>query len=85
MSMDNSASVRHARNSISGSAVGAFDEKKLPFIQDGETSPDIETGEVSPAYDDNGPVEFEEKKDLKYAGSQSVVKDCFADCTQDVD
>ncbi|GAB7348191.1 hypothetical protein MBLNU459_g6195t1 [Dothideomycetes sp. NU459] len=65
MSVDNSASVRHARNSISGSAVGAFDEKKLPFTQDAETAADVEAGEVVPVYDNNGPVEFEEKKDLK--------------------
>lgn len=63
----NNESVRHARNSISGASIGAFDnEKKLPFTEGAEKgAADVEVGEFSPAYDNEGPVEFEEKKDLK--------------------
>lgn len=41
------------------------DEKKLPFVHDGETSVDVEEGVVAPAYDEDGPIEFDEKKVLK--------------------
>lgn len=57
MSVQHSAPYDHGVNTV--------DEKKLPYTEDTKGSSDIESGEVSPVYDDDGPVEFEEKKDLR--------------------
>lgn len=53
------------RHSLSRDAAVVTDEKKLPFVHDGETSVDVEEGVVAPAYDEDGPIEFDEKKVLK--------------------
>lgn len=45
--------------------IAAMDEKKSGYNDDPKHPVNIESGEIAPAYDDEGPVEFEEKKDLK--------------------
>lgn len=45
--------------------VSVMDDHKGPYAEDVKRSTDVESGDISPLYDANGPVEFEEKKDLK--------------------
>jgi len=54
-----------ARTSVSGEGGRkSFADTKLPMT-DTKGALDVEEGEVHPTYDAQGPVEFEEKKDLK--------------------
>lgn len=58
----------HIQNSVPyGEAISTTDEKKMPYTEDAKAHSDIESGEVIPIYeyDNDGPIEFEEKKDLK--------------------
>lgn len=56
--------------------IAAMDEKKFGYNDDPKEPVDIESGEIAPAYDDEGPVEFEEKKDLKRGLKQRHPDDC---------
>ncbi|KAI4722681.1 amino acid permease-like protein [Aureobasidium sp. EXF-10727] len=50
------------------------DEKKLSHTEEGYIASDIEHGTTLPAYDQDGPLEFEEKKDLKRGLNQRTIQ-----------
>ncbi|KAG9520299.1 amino acid permease, partial [Aureobasidium melanogenum] len=50
------------------------DEKKFSNTQEGYLPSDVESGTVLPEYDQNGPLEFEEKKDLKRGLNQRTIQ-----------
>ena len=63
----------HHPSSSDGEVSGVGD-MKLPYTEDTKHSTDVETGEIAPAYDDFGPVEFEEKKDLRRGLAQRHIQ-----------
>lgn len=50
------------------------DEKKFNTQEGYVPSSDVESGTILPKYDQNGPVEFEEKKDLKRGLNQRTIQ-----------
>ncbi|KAH0123447.1 amino acid permease-like protein, partial [Aureobasidium melanogenum] len=50
------------------------DEKKFSNTKEGYLPSDVESGTVLPEYDQNGPLEFEEKKDLKRGLNQRTIQ-----------
>lgn len=50
------------------------DEKKVNTQEGYVPSSDVESGTILPEYDQNGPVEFEEKKDLKRGLNQRTIQ-----------
>jgi amino acid transporter len=49
-------------------------EKKLSHTDEKYVSSDVEYGTVLPEYDQNGPLEFEEKKELKRGLNQRTIQ-----------
>lgn len=45
--------------------VGGMEEKKTSQTQEGYVASDVESGTVIAEYDNDGPIEFEEKRALK--------------------
>jgi amino acid transporter len=56
------------------SAPMGSEEKKLSHTDEKYVSSDVEYGSVQPDYDQNGPVEFEEKKELKRGLNQRTIQ-----------
>jgi amino acid transporter len=50
------------------------EQKKLPHTDEKPVSPDVEYGAVLPDYDQDGPLEFEEKKELKRGLNQRTIQ-----------
>lgn len=61
----------HAPETI---AMGNMEEKKISHTQEGYVASDVESGTILPEYDQDGPLEFEEKKELKRGLNQRTIQ-----------
>ncbi|KAI5236630.1 amino acid permease-like protein [Aureobasidium subglaciale] len=50
------------------------EEKKVSHTQEGYLASDVESGTILPEYDQDGPVEFEEKRELKRGLNQRTIQ-----------